>query len=710
MNKFTPLISLGNKKLLLTIILSMFLSFNASASYQIVLQSGHEGMPTSLRWHGKSSTIVSSGEDGRLIVTRPGDHKVLHRFRVTGDRIYDIELDPSNEKAAVITSNNGLYKVSVWDWSKEEKLFDYELESEPLFTSWSAKGRYLTIGNLGSPSILVLEGRTGRRLSYLQRLPSLYNAGYIGSTETILMTYSVSGAIRYWDIRSSALKLSTETLANLKGIKVLQTDSKTTLFAYKDSTLYIVNRQTGAVLDQLEIPGMVDVSIDERNGELDALAVSLTGTTVHGYKIRNERFIPRDFGSNNLSSEAIPVVVDPGLNPVKVLRKDGETYLISRNGQLFTESLTGFSSIINDRLWIPDSMAFRDNSFYLSRGNRILKFSSDFFTDSSKGNTEDLNDIKREEILTGSLASKTGIRVLPGAVILQWDISGDGDENGIRRIRFSSPGDEILFGLSGPFTKIEILDDGRMLTVNRSGTVNIINSLTAEIDTSYSALGILDSAYSASGDYLLTGRSSQGRAGTALEKIDVQTKESVPIPDERFMIYSVVSGLSDIYSIGVERNSQGVSETSIVKHDIDNPGKSRVIFTVSGEDLNATILPDPTDRNVVFTSLGGTVRKISGNRKTVFQWNEEISYLAVRAEVLYGLDLDGALVLWNSLNGNPLLKVYFFDNGGWIAVPPDSSKLWASPGAIENVIIYRDGRVVDPSRVSQTLEDTDPYS
>lgn len=104
------------------------------------------------------------------------------------------------------------------------------------------------------------------------------------------------------------------------------------------------------------------------------------------------------------------------------------------------------------------------------------------------------------------------------------------------------------------------------------------------------------------------------------------------------------------------------------------------------------------------------MRKISGNRKTVFQWDEEISCLTLKAEVLYGFDRDGALVLWNSLNGHPLIKVYFFDNGGWIAIPPDGTKLWSSPGAIDNVIIYRDGRVVDPSRVSQTLEDTDPYS
>jgi len=699
-----------NKKLILIFILSIVTVFSLSASYQLVLQSGHDGIPVDMKWHQRTSTIVSVGEDGRLIVTRPRDQKVLHRFRVSSDRIHNLELDPSNEKAAIVTSKDGLYKVSVWDWDKEEKIFDYELESEPLFTSWSAKGRYLTVGNLGTPSVLVLEGRTGRRLSYLQRLPSLYNAGYIGSTETILMTYAVSGAIRYWDIRSSALKLSTETLPNLQGIKVLQTDSKTTLFAYKDKTLFLINRQTGAVLDQLEIPGMIDVSIDDQNGELDALVVTLAGTTLNEYKVRNERFMPRDFGESNLSGTAVPQAVDSGVNPVKVLRKGGTSYLISRSGSLYVRNTFGFSPIINDRHWKPDSMAFEDRSFYLSRGNKILRFTSDFFSESSSGNTEELNDVKRDEIYTGSLASETGIRVLPGGIVLQWDKSADGDDNGIRRIPFNNPDDAILFSGSGPIEKIDVIEDGRILSVSRSGSIKILNSLTGNIESEYSALGILDAAYSSQGDFLLAGRSSRGRAGTPLERVDVQTRESVPVPDRRFMVYSIVTGPSGIFSLGIMKDNQNKTDTTIIKHNKENPEETVTVISVPGEDLRASILTDPSDGNTIYTSLGGTVRRISNSRKTVFQWDEEVSYLGLRASVLYGLDRDGALVLWNAVTGRSLIKVYFFDDGGWIAIPPGGTRLWASPGAIENVRIYKDGRVIDPSKVSQTLNDTNPFS
>jgi len=699
-----------NKKIPLILVLSILTVFSLSASYQIVLQSGHDGVPVDMKWHWKTSTIVSAGEDGRLIVTRPRDNKVLHRFRVSSDRIYNLELDPSHEKAAVVTSRDGVYKVSVWDWDKEEKIFDYELESEPLFTSWSARGRYLTVGNLGSPSVLVLEGRTGRRLSYLQRLPSLYNAGYIGSTETILMTYAVSGAIRYWDIRSSALKLSADTIPNLQGITVLQTDSKTTLFGFRNDTLYLINRQTGAVLDQLEIPDMVDVSIDEKSGELDALSSTLAGAMLHEYKVRNERFIPRDFGEGNLSSTAVPQPVDSSVNPVKVLRKDGTSYLISRDGNLYVRNMTGLSPIIDDRHWEPESLAFDNQSFYLSRGDKVLRFTSAFFSEASSGSTEDLNDVIRDEIHTGSLASDTGISVLPGGIILQWDRSADGDENGIRRVPFSHPEDAILFSGSGPYEKVEVLDDGRILSISRSGSIKLRNSLTGETESEYSALGILDAAYSPQGDFILAGRSSRGRAGTPLERVDVRTRESVPVPDSRFMVYSVTAGSSGLYTLGILKDSQNKSRTSIVKHDNENPEDTSTVFTVSGEDLNASLLTDPEDRNTIFTSLGGTVRRISRNRKTVFQWNEEVSYLALRYSVLYGLDRDGALVLWNAVTGRSLIKVYFFDDGGWIAIPPGGDKLWASPGAIENVRIYKDGRLMDPSRISRTLNDTNPFS
>jgi hypothetical protein len=692
---------------ILIILLFTLTVFSASATYQLVLQSGHEGAPVAVEWHDRTDTIVSVGEDGRLIITRPRDNKVLHRFRITSDRVHDLKVDPSDNRAAVVTSNNGVFTVSVWDWSDEDKVYDYELESEPLFTCWSARGRYLTIGNLGTPSVVVLEGRTGRRLSYLQRLPSLYNAGYIGSTETILMTYNTSGAIRYWDIRSSALKLSAETVSNLQGVTVMQTDSKTSLFGYKNESLYLVNRQTGVSLDELEIDGLRDVSIDNKTGDIDVLVTNLTGSSLHKYVVRDERFVPRGFGISNISTAAVPVAIDTSIKPVIVLRRNNSSYLMTETGNLIVENSGGISAVVDDRLWRPDSMAFDNESIFISGSSKILRFSSPFFAVDSEGNSEDLSTLTRDEIYTGSKASETGIEILADGDILLWDKASEGINNGIRRIRFNRPEDEILFPVDGMIQKLDIIDDQRILTVDRNGNVSIIDPEDGEIISSYSALGILDSAFSVRGGFLLTGKSSTGSAGTALEQVDVQTREAIPVSDDRFMIYRIESGSRGFYSIGITRNSSDISETSLLQHDENRMDRPRKLLEVSGEDLDAVVLPNP-DGNEVFTSLGGSIQRIAGSRKTSFPWTVQVRDLSIRGEVLYGLDQDGAIVLWNTSTGRAMLSIFFFDDGGWIAMPPDGDTIWASPGAIENVVLYKDGRQIDPRRVSKTVDDRNP--
>lgn len=686
-------------------IAALFAGSASASTYRLVLQSGHEDLPVALHWHNNTDTVVSVGEDGRLIVTDPSDHQVLHRFRVTNEQVHDLALDPSSEKAAVLTRRGDGFAVSVWDWSDEELVYDYNLDSEPLFVSWSARGRYLIIGNLGDPTIIVLEGRSGRRLSYLQRLPSLYNAGYIGSTETILMTYASSGSIRYWDIRSSALKLSAETITSLEDPTVLQTGNKASMFGYRNETLYLVNRQTGAVQDRIDIPGLVDVSVDPLTGDIEALSSNLAGSQLHRFNATSEIFEPRDPLEPEEDEEGNiiegpgyhPVSLDPVLKPVKVLRRLGVTYLMGENGELISDTGTYFAEVINDRVWRPDSLAFAGDSIYLSNGGTVQRFTSPFFSADSRGNTDDLEGLLRDEIDLGSTAQDSGLLALDGDRLVHWDKASTANDNGYRIFSFQ---DEVLatVPVDGSIQKLEMVDESRLLSVDRSGAVVIRSIEDGRILNSYSALGILDAAFDTEGDYVLTGRSSAGRVGTPLEQVDLRTGESIPIADSRFMIYRTIHSEDGIYSIGVDR-SGGSSETIILNHTAGNPERSRTILSVDEEHLSAALLPHPDGRGV-FVSLGDDILKIDGNRKTVYDWEEPVKEFGYRGSILYGIDIDGALVMWNANGGEALMRVYFFDDGGWIAMPPDGERIWASPGAIENVVLYRDGRPVDPRRVS----------
>ena len=665
-----------------------------SASYNLVLQAGHDGPVTSLQWDERSGMIISAGEDRRLIVTDPDDQRVLHRFRASDGRILSVHPDPSRNRAAVVSSYQGAYAITVWDWSKEKRVFEYGLNTEPLFAAWSAKGRYFIIGGLGDPSITVLDGRGGRRLSNLQRLPSLYNAGYIGSTESILMTYTSSGAVRYWDIRSSALKLSTETEANLTDLHVLQLGDKSTLIARRNQTLFLINRQSGAVLDTLLMPGLSDFAVNTNNGRVDALLLNPAGASVRCLRVKAGEFIDEDSNA---------VIIETGLAPTAVARGGGSSYIATKTGELFVSDASGRRPLVKDRTWRPEAFTFGEESMFLSGSGELIRFTSQFFAENSPGRIDQLSRIYRDSIPSGSPDSNTGLEHLPDGRLILWDGDGGEIQRGIRIFNFDRPDEKRFIKVDGTIQNLEVIDPRRLITVDRGGRVKIIGIDSGTVLNSYSALGILDAGYSREGGFILAGRSNNRNFGTPLESIDVETRESVPVSDERFMVYRVSGGAESLYTIGISRDS-GNAETIIRAHDSRNPNRTQLIQRGEAEMDGRLIFETARkgQRETIYTVLGGTVRRIEGKRTTVFKWKSPIHDIRLRGDVLYGLDEEGSVVLWNRRSGRVLLSVYFFEGGGsWIASSPEGRSIWVSSDRVlDYILLYRDGRRIDPRRVS----------
>jgi len=670
----------------------------AMAKYRLVLQQGHSGAPVAVKWHENSGVLVSVGEDGFLIVTRPEDRIVLHRFRVTGGRISNLDINQSNEKAVIVHSENGFFTVSVWDWTSEEMVYEHRFDKEVFFASWSARGAYLVLGTLGLPGIVLLDGATGQRLSKLQNLSSLYDSGYIGSTETILMTYASSGSIHYWDINTSKLKHSAKTAVNLRGLSVLQTESKSVLFAYQKDILILLNRQTGYVLDRLTIPGLIDASIDERTGEVDAISLSPKGFLLHRYKSRNNRFLPRNTEENHQDY----LRLDDSLQPVKVLRVNGTTYLMSRDGYIIVEGAERFLVLITDHLWKPDALAFHGDSINIAGGGKILRFVSSFFSSDSEESIDNLADASREIFLSKSSAEHTGIHILSDGTFLLWDKNFSGTDNGIRRFHPSMPDTEFFSPTTVKILKCTPMDGNRILTVDKNGLVNVWNAENGAILAKYFSFDNLDAAYSVRGDFLLVGRGSRGSTGTPLEMIDMRSGETKPVPDKRFMVYLVESESANIYTVGMKETPSGKNETILLRHDPERVGHSSSMLRISGEVLDAIVLPHP-DNDSLYTNLGGEVVRILGNKTIAYEHLEPIVFLEVHGGNLYGLDSDGALLIWDSDRGSLLLRINFFNDGGWVA--SSANAFWASSKAIDKIVILEDGKVVDPRLVCRIVKD-----
>ena len=674
--------------------------FASSADYRIVIQSGHNGPVVAVDWHASSKSVVSAGADGRIIVTKPETNRIVNRFQVSKSRISRMKIHPQKTLVAVTFQKENKTLLQVWDWHTQTLIYEYSLKLEPLFFNWSAKGKYLIISNLDSPNIILLDSRNAHKLPYLKNLESIYSMVYIGSTENILMTYNPSGIIEYWDIRSSTLKLFKRTVSGLQDIAVLQTGIREILFARRNDKIYLLNRTTGAVLHKLQIPGLSQISFDDKSGELDVLSSTPDGLTLHGYSVKNNRFVFRKSG-NYFSNHTMPI--QNIKEPLKLLRKVGNSFIIGGNGELMVADSGIFLPVINDKHWKIDNMEFHDSSLFLNSGNRIMSFESSFFSVNSNGNTEYLLNLFRKEITTSSNSPDTGLSIDSSGQFFQWDKSGSAFGNGIRKFDFNAPEKKDFFPISGLIKKVQIVDLSSFLVVGQAGSVSLFDNLKGDIISSYTAMGLLDAAYSREAKFILAGFSSKRNIGTPLTKIDTRTKRSVPIPDDRFMVYQINAGMSGLYSIGLKKKSDDQSYFSLVWHDSAKPEKSWELYESRSEDTSGYILPAPNG-NDIYVAVDNHVKQISGGKIIEYNWPKKIKQLAVRGKVLYGIDTDGSLVLWNNSGGYAKLVVYFFDDGGWLAFDTNSQEIWSTPGAIENIEIFLGNERVNPKEIKSIID------
>ncbi len=664
---------------------------HTSAEDRLVFQSGHDGEPVDIQWHRRTQTLVSAGEDGRFIVYDPEMKIITHRFKVTDGPIYQFQSDPSGDRAAFLTINAGRYNLSVWDWGEEKKLYDLNLDSAPLFFTWSARGAYLAVGKITSPSLLLINGKQGHLLPYIDDLPYLFDSGYIGSTEQTMMTYTSTGDIRYWNIRNSSLRLSVKTLPNLVDLAVLQIEDKSILLARKGKVFYLIHRQSGKILDQMIAPGpIVDFAVDSVDGALDILSSSSQGALLHQYTLRGGMF-------KMINEQDAPLPLTHLPHPLRITRGNRQVFAAAASGSLASIS-DGAASVIADNItWQPQALTFIEDNLYIGGNNQIWRFNSPFFSLDSSIRLDDLTNHTSQLITIGASNGEMGLGTLPDGRIISWFRDGTGSEQGIRISDPHSIDSGQSIDSTGPIARLKIIDDSRIMTIDQNGMIGIINYQTGKILSKYSALGILDAVYSATGDFILTGKSSSYQSPLGL--IDMSTQESMQIPDDRFMVYHININKESIYTIGVKNLPLEGTLTVLMSHRIENLKQSFILKEFQGEDIRAKVIPRKQGKGV-HTNLGGELIKILGSRKTAYKWPSAIRDFDEYGAVLYGIDAEGSLVFWDVADGTQaLLRVSFFKDGSLIAYKPNGRALWASHTAQDNFILFRGGKIVSPQRM-----------
>ena len=665
-------------------ILLMSMNLTGQTANRIIIDSGHSASIESMVSHS-TGVLLSADNTGLVKVWDLASNSIKYQVSTGVRGAIQVKVHPVKTEFALLVSRPGFTELSVWNWEKGTLLFRKELHDRPLQFEYSGQGRFLFITRINSPSIVLMDSQSGRENSYLKRLYDLISFGYIGASESRVMTYSSSGMIKYWDIRTSALKSETETLPSLTDIAVLQTEGKRFITARKGNTIYLIDRLNGNIRDSLEIEDFLDFSIDSEKGFLSVTTKGSAGRLeVHSYTTRGaffssvnlDAFLKKD-GSQPASS--IPVTT--GLFTINgsvtgSLTVQSRIFLSDSNGTIWNIDPSTLKPVVfkQNRIAHIKDLNFMGNSLFILSSKEIFHLESDIFIhERFTGNLEEFNDIAITAA-DSPLPGDSEIEPIDNEKMLIWT------KESVRKgyIIYSPLDEEVLnsnYNFESPLNQIHVRNN-QVLVLENSGEASLNNIHTGFRDFQFSALGMVSLNF-LNDSTLLGGKSLMKSGRNSIFTVQTETGEIIPINDERFLIYDIFSptDANRTYTVGLAQTSDTSVKTTIRSHNAGNPDTSTSVFSLNGEWINARFTADTSSYSPTLygTISGREIIRISGTRRKTWDYPKNIEKIFFNNGILYILNSEGSISLFNPLRGQILLDFYLMIDGTWIAVPYDQN-------------------------------------
>jgi hypothetical protein len=667
-------------KKLLSILIMTVLVFSAAAETKFVINRGHFSSIVDIKYDESRDLVISAEKRGAVSIWNGSEETLRNHFQITSNTIDRILISPSDSNIAVLSHDAEKYYLSIWNWYTEKKIFTRIIEEQPLFLEYSATGRYIFYGNISNPSLTFLNARNGVKLNYMERLPSIYDFAYLGSSENNIMTYSSSGSIRFYDFHTSGQKLEVDTFNGLTNLNVIQTGQKAYMSAVKDNQIYLIERLKGSAADTVRFQELRSFYQNRDNGRALTLERS------------NRSFILKKWSTDteSFTEAAEPIILPYSYKLTSLVEAGNLTLAGDENGALYKADweqgrLTPFSVDITENI---TDLSIEKDTLILAADDGLLSIKAPFFSGSlTTGESPQL------EKNTNPLGGETGFLETEDGSTLLWSTSDEKAEFVILNREDNS----ILFeykDFSSPIQDITYLD-GNIITLERNGTVKIIDSDTGDSLFSYSAIGLQDISM-VDGRTLFAGRSSTAGKSPAIT-IDIKTRETLTVNDDRFLIFDsmAVEENKQFYSLGL-LEEDGKTKTVLRSHDYNNLNESETILIYTGEDINARVLIDPRDSRTIYAKLGTSgIYKITGRNVTKYDNNKPVKKIYLSGSILYSLNEDNSISMFRASSGQKLYSIHIFKDDSWALIPASSDMYFGSEGVEDKIISYRSGRRID---------------
>jgi hypothetical protein len=579
--------------------------------------------------------------------------QALSRYQVSGLPIRAIARRPGKPQIACVESDGlGQHRVSVWDYQGLKNLFTLRFRDPIQHISYSAGGSYLLIARSGSTGIVLADPETGDLLlepgNIPGEFPSSVSFAAIGRTERVMLVYSPSGSLSYWELRwdgeprlvpsldSAGLPLNFEVPPDLSSPVLF---GNNLLFAGFDRRgLVLLRADTGSVLGREDsVSGgqlaggpedlycLVPAESPGRGNSPGAAGPGRGGiyrfrVTTFG-RLERREFRPFPPGLAVTTLALVPGERGSGLPLLALGTSEGDLLALGALSQL----AGGRLRTTERQTPIPDAAAGRQTIALLTAEDRLGYIPLDFsalrngtalilepaggYSRISAGGTFPADPAGElpPDVPAGEPPSIDRFILwqdrspLPGPAIRSPGDGGNGRilpaPGGTGPAR-GSPGNPARF----PLRSVSALED-RGLFLDTGGNISVLSLETGESLYTETSIGSMDGAF-IDRETIILGRSAPASGGSAAPflKIDTRTSETVPIPYAASVGAQVYRGASGrVYGVTVE-NAANDLWTSIIRLDTQDPARPVKLAEYRGEDVRFSLAEA---EGFIASTLGG---------------------------------------------------------------------------------------------------------
>jgi len=305
------------------------------------IAGGHRGGITALIHKGNE--VISSGDDGFIVIWDINQRISLQRFQLTTDKIEAIVSHPQNDNICIVEAagpNN--YRISAWNYTLKQKLFSVHSTEPVTFINYSARGSFIIVAGLNGRQLTLLDSETGRIIG-IPDVPSGSIAfAATGRAERNILLYQAEhendllfepsftrslheGQILYLNLDSGSVTGHFQAPGDMLNPVIFGNNSF--LAGINSGGLLLVDAASGAILDSIENIGK-DALLYPSNNELYCLSRKGTETILYRFSVGADRKFVRQ--------QELPLSFDTGTGSVTSFAFNGSAvFASSGQGNIF---------------------------------------------------------------------------------------------------------------------------------------------------------------------------------------------------------------------------------------------------------------------------------------------------------------------------------------------------------------------------------------